>query len=235
MSSHAPPEVVGERVRRIREIRGISREELARRSGLSKTTILRFERGLPTNARTLEAIAKAIRYPKLYLQLLEEEWDRPYHVHRRQSTSWHALGPLKKRGDHKIDTESPDERNRLGSLGYFDSFVQPINCLLRDANLGAALCEIYDGSENMAVHPGLEFAYMLGGSVIVTIGPDEVRLDEGEAILFWADEPHDYRPAAPVGRNEPPPRCLMVVLEGPERPRSLKESADDTEGPDDQH
>lgn len=218
--NQATPEEIGERVRRLREVRGISRDELARRSGLSKTTILRFERGLPTRRNTLNEIAVALRYPSIYLMLSEEDYERPYHVHRRGADVWHALGPLKKRSsDHPADASDPDERNRLGSLGYYDSFFQPITCLLRDANFGAGICEIYANSSDRAVHPGLEFAYMLNGSAIVTIGADEVLVNEGEAIIFWADEPHDYRPAAPVGRHEQPPRCLMVVLEGPERPR----------------
>lgn len=214
------PEKIGERIRWIREFRGYSRNELARRSGVSKTTILRLERGDPTQERSLQSVAKALRYPKIFFEMLDEEWNRPYHVHRREDSAWHALGPIKKRpAEAPVDTSDPDERNRLGSLGFFDSFVEPINCLLRDANLGAALCEIYAASDEMAVHPGLEFAYVLHGSLIVTIGQDEVQLNGGEAMLFWADEPHDYRPVAPVKRNEQPPTVLMVVLEGIERLR----------------
>lgn len=217
-TDQASPETIGERVRRLRELRGMSREELARRSGLSKTTILRFERGLPTHRRTLHQIAGSLNYPKGYLLLPGEDWDRPYHVHRRRDDVWHAANPRRKRpARFEVDPNDPDERNRLGVMGYYDAFFQPINCLLRDAHLGAAVAEIFEAGKEPAVHPGLEFVFVLSGSIVVAVGAEEIPLEEGEAITFWAAEPHNYRPAVPVKRGDAPPRCLMVVLEGPER------------------
>lgn len=213
---------IGERIEHLREIRGLTRQELAKRSGISRTTMLRIERGLPTHEGTLAKVAKGLQLNKRHLLLPEEEWNRPYQVHLIDDNQWYGTAKLKERpGQAETVLQDSDERNRLGHLGYFGAFVRPISIAHFDANLGVGVAELYANHYKLMRHPGLEFMYVMRGEVVVTIQEDEVHLKEGESITFWGSVPHNYRPATPVGRHEEPPQVLMAVLEGAAAPVTL--------------
>jgi quercetin dioxygenase-like cupin family protein len=42
-------------------------------------------------------------------------------------------------------------------------------------------------------HPGTEYGYLLKGSLILTLGFDEYRLNPGDAVSFDSTAPHGYR------------------------------------------
>jgi len=42
-------------------------------------------------------------------------------------------------------------------------------------------------------HPGTEYGYLLKGSLILTLGFDEYRLNPGDAVSFDSTTPHGYR------------------------------------------
>ncbi|RYG33520.1 XRE family transcriptional regulator [bacterium] len=214
----ASPKTIGDRIQHYRHIRNLTREETAARAGISRTTLLRLERGLPAHESTIRKVAKALQVYPPHLFLPDEEWNRPYQVHRADDNPWYPTAKLKERpGQIEPDIQSADERNRLGHLGYFGAFVRPITIVLRDADLGVGVAEFYANYHKLMRHPGLEFLYITHGEVVVTIGEEEVLLKQGEAITFWGEVPHNYRPAHPVARGEAPPTCLMVVLEGATR------------------
>ena len=67
-------QTVGERIRHLRESKGLTQEALARSAAIGRVTLIRLEKGEQTpRFRTLEAIAKALgrRVPEF---LVEPEW-----------------------------------------------------------------------------------------------------------------------------------------------------------------
>jgi transcriptional regulator with XRE-family HTH domain/quercetin dioxygenase-like cupin family protein len=42
-------------------------------------------------------------------------------------------------------------------------------------------------------HPGTEYGYLLKGSLVLTLGFDEYRLNSGDAVSFDSTTPHGYR------------------------------------------
>jgi transcriptional regulator with XRE-family HTH domain len=42
-------------------------------------------------------------------------------------------------------------------------------------------------------HPGTEYGYLLKGSLVLTLGFDEYRLNSGDAVSFDSTAPHGYR------------------------------------------
>lgn len=215
LPGRASPETIGKRIQRARKVRDLTREETANRAGISRTTLLRVERGLPVHQSTLDKVAKALQIYPPHLLFPEEDLTQSYQVHRVDPNQWYATAKLKDRPQQlEPEVENADERNRLGHLGYYGAFVRPISLMLHEADLGVGVAEIYRDYHKLMRHPGLEFLYVIHGEIVVTIQDDEIPLSEGEAITFWATTPHNYRAAKPVARGERPPECLMVVLEG---------------------
>ena len=58
--------------------------------------------------------------------------------------------------------------------------------------------------------PGEKAAVVIAGSLEITIGPDVIALDEGDAVQFDAETPHSFRN---VGSREA--RVLWVISQTP--------------------
>jgi transcriptional regulator with XRE-family HTH domain len=78
--------VVGPRIRKLRESRGLTLRELANRVDISKNTILRLEQGLPVAEPILNKICNALQTIPPNLMVSEESWSLPYRVHRNEQS-----------------------------------------------------------------------------------------------------------------------------------------------------
>lgn len=159
-------DLVARNVRRLRQEKGYSLSELARRAGLAKQTLSGIEAGHanPT-VLTLTGIAAALEIPVGHLLT---EYGSPVVVRRAAGAQW---------------SDSPDGMVRELDRIYGFGFVR--TALLRYERTG----------DRPVIHlrhrPGtLHHTYVLTGRVSVGPTGEEVALSRGDFIRFPGDVPH---------------------------------------------
>jgi transcriptional regulator with XRE-family HTH domain len=175
---------LGQLVRSIRISRGMSIEGLARAAGVSAGGISQIERGAGNPAfTTLIKIAYGMQVP--VGSFLRADQEPPGLVVRKQHRK--RLVP-----DQGLVYEllTPDLHRRLEVLR-----VQ--------------VARGFDNTERPFVHDGEECVHLLEGELLIYIGGDEYRLEEGDSITYDPTVPHWYRnpfrrPAVIIGAVTPP-------------------------------
>jgi transcriptional regulator with XRE-family HTH domain/mannose-6-phosphate isomerase-like protein (cupin superfamily) len=212
--------LVGPRVRHIRENRGLSQRDLAERSKISKTTLIRLEHGFPIAEKQLERVCNALQTILPNLMVSADDWDAPYRVHRGSESNWRMAFRRSKAPSSYQDfmmVESPSERKRIGNLGFVSGFLQSLECTLREGKLEAAVLELYGNQEREGYrHSGEEFVYCLSGHLRVTIAKTVVELKAGDCVTFKSRYRHRYESLLPAGFEGEPTKMLMVWLEDKE-------------------
>lgn len=158
--------MVAHNIRLLRERRGLSLAELARRAGLAKQTLSRLEQGSgnPT-VDTLFAIAAALRVPVARL------------VADRQPSV------TVQRGDEVVWECGAGFESRALGLVYGSGVVE--NYLLRVGPRAGGASE---------AHPvgTLEHLYVVSGRVRVGPAESPVELSAGDSVRYPGDRPHVY-------------------------------------------
>ncbi len=159
---------LGSQIRELRKRRGWTLQRLSERSGLSVSFLSQVERGLSSlSISSLSAVAEALGVP------LSEFFTitlKPSVVIRSQD-----------HGRFRIE----------GSPITYCALSGP----LKNKALEPLLVEVpphYDGTPPFA-HRGEEFAYVLEGSITLTIQGRDYRLEPGDSIHFTSEVPHTYR------------------------------------------
>ncbi len=158
---------VGQRIRLLRERRGLSLRALAERCGLSVNAISRIERGehSPTVA-SLHLLATALRVP--ITDFFQESSEQQVVLVR------HAERLHTQQGGMSIES--------LG-IGLRDQQLQPFLVTLAP---GAGT------GRQPITHAGQEFVYCIEGTVHYRIGPEDYLLAVGDSLLFEAAQPHCF-------------------------------------------
>jgi transcriptional regulator with XRE-family HTH domain len=180
------PETVGRRIREARAGRGLTLDQLAERSGVSRRMIVNVEAGTSNaSISTLLRLATA-----LHVSLADLVADEPGGERVTVTT---AAG------------REPLWRGQAGGTAVLVSAASTPDMLeLWDWTLGPG-----DRYESDAHRPGtLELLHVLGGHLTLTVGDEIHRLGPGGAASFAADVPHAY---GNDGRR--PARFTMTVLE----------------------
>ncbi len=189
-----PAQVLGDRVRRARVRQSISVRDLAKSAGVSKNSITRLEHGGGTNPATLVKVCAALGLHVAGLLRNEPSKEQIVAVHRRDDDRWFDMtdfgaGPL------GALNRPLSERERV-------AFVEqgarvPLLMLTNRLESGRLLPSILElfGPSELRSHAGEEMVYVLSGSVLLTVGDQQIVLQEGEAATFWSAEEHAYAPA----------------------------------------
>lgn len=170
---------VGGRLRRLRTSRHLTLDQLATQTGISASTLSRLESGQRRpNLELLLPLAKAYRVP------LDELVGAPAtgdpRVHPRS---------FRRKGVTWVQLA----KNPGGPTAY----KQVIG-----VNRG-------DGPpQDLCVHDGYEWAYVLNGEVHLTLGPQRYLLQAGQAAEFDTTTPHGYANAGSV------PVELLIIFAG---------------------
>ena len=179
--------VVGRNVARMRIALPMPVSELARRSGVSKATVLSIELGKanPT-VGTLQALATALGVQVTDLLVDGATPQMSATVRRQADADWHPLGGQQIR---PLAT--------IYGAGMVYVFVAKVD--------ETGYCD--DGHEAGSV----ESLYVLSGKVLAGAPDNLVTLGPGDFMRFTADSPHMYRSARGIaeallviGRNEVP-------------------------------
>lgn len=160
---------VGQNTGRIRRQRRLTISELARRSGVSKATLLSIEDGAanPTIG-TLESIATALEVG--LSDMVENSTAASTTVRRLEGDDWNDYGDFRFRA--------------LGTV-YGGDLVHVLSVIINDVGYSS------DGHESGSV----ECVYVLSGSVLAGSQINPVLLGAGDWARYSADIPHTLRAA----------------------------------------
>lgn len=181
---------VGNKLRRLRLKKGMALVTLGKLSGLSSSMLCKLERGralptLPTLLRVSHALGVELEYF--------------FHDSHQPSAS------IVRRNERLRFRNVPNS-------AYTYAF-ESLNFRARNKQFNAFWAEFQPLTEKPQSHQhaGVEFLYVLEGEMAVRVGPEEHRLESGDAIYFESEVPHSYRRLGSV-----PCRALVVVSPTPD-------------------
>ncbi len=165
---------VGERIRELRQARGMSLRELAKASKLSANALSMIERGLSSpSVSTLYRVAEALGVGISWLFQVEEK--RGPVVFRRAAER----------------ARLPIPRGLWEGLGgeAFDGRVEPLVLTLESGG---------SSGPGGLVHGGHEFVYCLRGRLEYQVEGEGYDLEPGDSLLFRAYRHHRWRNPGPT-------------------------------------
>lgn len=179
---------IGERIRAIRESKGLSLEELAHMTGFDIDFLAAIEtEELQPQLGTVIKLSKAL--DSAFSRILSGVGNRLYSVSRK--------------GQQKIVQRSTGQKGKK-QLYTYNSLAPEVKGRHMEA-LRVTLEENPEGV--MSVHDGEEFIFVLDGPVRVQIGDDKIDLESGDSIYYLSTTPHLL--AAREGKAE----ILAVIYE----------------------
>jgi transcriptional regulator with XRE-family HTH domain len=159
----------GTRLRALRKERGLTQEELANQTGLSKNGISMIERDENSpSVATLKTLATALKIKVSYF--FEDD---------QQTNVIHL----------KVTDNSP-------SLTKNGLTIRKLGHRLKGQQIEPCLVNLEAHSKNdepIAVHSGHEFVYCLRGTVEYEVDNNVYLLEPGDVLLFEATLPHRWR------------------------------------------
>jgi len=185
-------EQVGQRIREERLKRHLTLEQLAERSGLSKSFLSQNDRGLAQpSVSSLKKIAG--QFGTSVVQLFSDNG-------LSQNNFVQSGPPKQKKQNGSVYSEDirvvrADLRKRLqlpASNISYDLLTPDLNRRLEVLYVRAAPGE-HTGDEPMVNIPGEKFALVLGGELEITIGEEVFLLKKGDSIYHPAHIPHSWR------------------------------------------
>lgn len=180
---------IGEKLRTLRMRKGMGLVELGRHTGLSAGLLSKLERGklfptLPTLLRIAMVFGVGLEF-----FFSDERKRRVISIARKQ------------------------ERVRLPERPGVHDVPYYFECLdygATDRKLSAFLADFQDLAAEKAkphTHPGVEFLFVIKGSLTVKIASDEYQLESEDAIYFDSAVQHSYR-----RRGSKPCRAVIVTV-----------------------
>ncbi|MFH1033664.1 MAG: cupin domain-containing protein [Pseudomonadota bacterium] len=179
---------VGQRVRALRQEKGLSLADLAQRTGLSEKVLGEIEDDLASPPLgLLIKLGKALGM-KLGTLIASGE-ERPYTVVRAQERPAMSRFASQKGSAYGYSYQAlaPEKKNRS---------MEPFLVTLNKAG------ELLEGSS----HDGEEFIFVLEGRLEALVGQAREVLEPGDSIYYDSTEPHLLRPV-----DEEPVRILAVI------------------------
>lgn len=186
----ATEKTVGEKIKQIREMKKVSLEELAERSGMDSALLLKIEQ--EKNVPSLAPLIKIARSLGVRLGTFLDDSD--------------SYGPVVVRSGeyHKgvrFTSQSSESREHLNFYSLaFDKAGR---------NMEPFIIDIEPGQQSnymLSSHEGEEFIYVLDGEVEINYGKEIYKLGKGDSIYLDSIVLHNVH----AGNNQPA-RILAVV------------------------
>jgi transcriptional regulator with XRE-family HTH domain len=178
---------IGERVRTLRLKKKMGLVELGRHTGLSPAMLSKIERG-----RLFPTLPTLLRIALVFGVGLEFFFAGP-----REK-------PLVAVVRRKERVRLPDQPGTADVVYRFESLDFPAS-ERRFNSYVAEFFPVAPGKLRLHQHAGVEFLYVLEGTLSIHLGADEYTLDQGDSMYFGATVPHAYRRSK--GRT-----CRAVVV-----------------------
>ncbi len=163
---------IGPKLRELRDLNGLSLQQLSDRSDVSPAAIHKVEQGnmVPT-ITTLLKLANALDRPVSYF--VDEEDSAPAYM---------VFTPAKERKEIFTSHTGIDLRGISGPYGQY--FVASA---IADIDPGAS------SGDKPLRHPGEELIFMLSGTLEVDVSDQTVRMVAGDSVHFRTDHEHRWR------------------------------------------
>ncbi len=181
-----PGLLIGEKIKKIRETKGLTIEDVAKKTGFSKEFLENIENGkVSPPLGIIVKLSKAL--DTMVANLFSEPGEKNYCVMRVK--------------EQKVVP-------RKSSTGYNYSYI-PLASGLKEMNMEPFIVKLLPNSkEEKSVHEGEEFIYVLDGEVKVVIGDNVEILHMGDTIYYLSSVPHF------ITTNTDKPALILAVIYG---------------------
>jgi transcriptional regulator with XRE-family HTH domain len=182
-------EEIGARIRTLREEKGLSREELSNLTGFDVGLLERIEKDeIQPQLGTVIKLSKAL--DSAFGRLVSGVGDKIYSITRKD--------------ERKIISRSTSQRGSRKAYTYMSLAPE-----VKGRNMEALLVQLEeDPEEEISVHEGEEFIFVLDGVVKLKIGQDAFELQPGDSVYYLSTTPHHI--SAKKGKAA----ILAVLYEG---------------------
>lgn len=163
---------VGERVKEVREKKGLSLEDVYRRTDIDVSLLTQIEEGNVTPPLgTVIRLAKALEMKMGYF--ISGEEDKPYTIVRLNDRKVVSRYDSKKgkRYGYEYESLAPNKKDR---------HMEPFLVTLEPA----------ETEEERSTHDGQEFIFVLEGKMEVRLGEEVHLLERGDSIYYDSTVPH---------------------------------------------
>ncbi len=182
-------EDIGQRIRKIREEKGLALEELSKLTGFDVQFLSNLEKNMAhPQLRTVIKLSKAL--DSAFGRLVSGVGDKLYSITRKNERR----------------TVSRSTSHEGQKQVYIYKSLAPD---VKGRHMEALLVQLEEDPENeVSVHEGEEFIFVLDGVVEMGIGEDKFELEPGDSVYYLSTTPHHI--AAKSGRAT----ILAVLYEG---------------------
>ncbi len=179
---------IGDRIRTIREEKGLSFEKMANLTGFDVELLKKIEKNeIQPQLGALVKLSKAL--DSAFSRLVSGVGNRLYSITRR--------------GERKLVSRSTSQKGK--KLYTYQSLAPEV----QGRRMESLIVELEENPEQeMSVHDGEEFIYVLDHAVVVKIDQDQFELEPGDSVYYLSTTPHMV--AAKKGKAT----ILAVVFEG---------------------
>jgi len=170
-SSQANMDEIGVRIKKLREEKGISLDELSSRTGFDAEVLKKIE-----SREILPQLGMIIKLSKsldaAFGQMICGSGDKPYAITRLKDQKTISRSTSKKGGKDVYSYKSlaPEVQGR---------------------NMEPLIVQLQETSEKeISIHDGEEFIYVLNGTVLLELGDDHYELEPGDSAYYLSNIPH---------------------------------------------
>jgi len=182
-------EDIGQRIRKIREEKGVALEELSRLTGFDVKFLSSLEKNeAQPQLGTVIKLSKAL--DSAFGRLVSGVGDKLYSITRKNERRTVSRS-TSKTGNQQVYTYkslAPEVKGR-----HMEALIVQL--------------EVDPGKE-ISVHDGEEFIYVLDGIVVLEIGDDKFELEPGDSVYYLSTTPHH------ISAKDNKATILAVLYEG---------------------
>ena len=182
-------EDVGQRIRKIREEKGLDLEELSRLTGFDVPFLSSLEKNeAQPQLGTVIKLSKAL--DSAFGRLISGVGDKLYSITRKDErrTISRSTSKSGQRQVYKYKSLAPEVKGR-----HMEALIVQLEV---------------DPDKEVSVHEGEEFIFVLDGIVVLEIGDDKFELEPGDSVYYLSTTPHH------IAAKEDKATILAVLYEG---------------------
>lgn len=170
-SGQSSEEEIGKRIKTLREEKGLSLDELSKMTGFEVDLLSKIEnRKIQPQLGTVMRLSKAL--DSAFSRLISGVGDRLYSVTRKE--------------EQKIISRSTSHKGQKQIYTYKSLAPE-----VKGRHMEALIVQLEENpDEDMSVHGGEEFIYVLEGRVFLKIGEDAYDLGPGDSVYYLSTTPH---------------------------------------------
>ena len=170
-SADASTVPVGDRIKRLREKKGLSIQTLSQLTGFDEQMLQAIEANtLSPQLGTLIKLSKAL--DSAFQRLISEEGHKLYVITRRQ--------------DRKVVSRSTSLKGGKSAYTYMSLAPE-----VKGRHMEPLVVQLEEkGDDHPSVHAGEEFVFVLDGVVVLEIGGERFNLEPGDSAYYLSTTPH---------------------------------------------